>query len=154
MRAQGSPNARSPATTAHCLYPAGPANQERARRAIFVGRKKGAVMAPALRSIVIPISSPIGIVGRGAAVGFEFAVKHRVVLFADSAGRCGGFLLVGLVQGLMQFLDACFHSSSPSRLFDGPFYKMRGNDFANLLYYTINTVFFQICYYISNEKVA
>lgn len=54
----------------------------------------------------------------------------------------------------MQLLEACFHSSSPFRLFDGPFDKMRGNDFANLLYYTMNTVLFQICYYISNEKVA
>jgi hypothetical protein len=124
----GSPNARSLATTAHCLYPASPANQERARRAIFIGCRQdesprfaqcpvacddGALFiscrstfsavkkAPlgrlALGLIVVTISPPIGIVRCGTAVRFEFAMKHGVVLFAHSAGRCGCLLLVGFV---------------------------------------------------------
>lgn len=47
MRAQGSSNARSLATTAHCLYPAGPATmkQETPEGRFFVN-KKGATWAP------------------------------------------------------------------------------------------------------------
>ena len=47
MRAQGSSNARSLATTAHCLYPAGPAKPKgQTRRVYFFVNEKGATRAP------------------------------------------------------------------------------------------------------------
>ena len=88
MRAQGSSNAQSLATTARCLYPAG---------APFGRKKKAPLGRLALGLIVVTISSPIGIVRCGTAVRFELAMKHGVVLFAHSAGRCGCLLLVGFV---------------------------------------------------------
>ncbi len=66
-------------------------------RSTFSAVKKAPLGRLALGLIVVTISSPIGIVRCGTAVRFEFAMKHGVVLFAHSAGRCGCLLLVGFV---------------------------------------------------------
>ena len=79
--------------------PAGPATmkQETPEGFIFLSIKKAPLGRLALGLIVVTISSPIGIVRCGTAVRFELAMKHGVVLFAHSAGRCGCLLLVGFV---------------------------------------------------------